>query len=159
MNEEAFEQHVEMLAVFVENFVAQEGKRLSQAVPIEGSAAESDAAHIPEGKRHPKAQKAIEHINENLSDSTMTVAGIARKLHISPTYLSHLFAEQLGTRMHRYITLRRIEQAKILLTTTNHPIKRVAHETGHGSADWFTYLFRKHTGITPGQFRRKILTP
>ncbi len=159
MGESDFERNVELLDVLVENFVAREGDLLARMIP-EGKAAPADEAasdDMPSARpTHPKVRRAIEHINQHLAEPTMTVANIARVLEMNSTYLAHLFSQQVGTRMSRYVAVRRMELAKKLLVDTDSKIKRVAYESGHANADWFSQVFHAHTGLTPREYRRRM---
>ena len=46
------------------------------------------------------------------NDADMTVTSVARHLDMNPSYLAHVFAEETGTRMSRYIAMRRIKLAE-----------------------------------------------
>jgi transcriptional regulator GlxA family with amidase domain len=54
-----------------------------------------------------------------------------------------------------FIASRRVELAKTLLATTDRQIKYIAHETGHANPNWFCHVFNVHTGLTPGEYRRR----
>jgi transcriptional regulator GlxA family with amidase domain len=103
---------------------------------------------------HPQVQKAIAYIEQHVSDPHTNVATVARALGINSTYLSHIFSEEMGTRMSRFIANRRIQLAKKLLSTTDWQIKRVAFESGHSNADWFSQVFHAYAGMTPCDYRR-----
>lgn len=105
---------------------------------------------------HPHVKSAMLYIEGRLTDSTLRVSEIARALGLNTTYLSHLFSGHAGERMSRYISARRIALAKRFLATTDWQIKRVAYESGHANADWFSQVFHCHTGMTPGGYRRRI---
>lgn len=105
---------------------------------------------------HPQVQKAIEYVEENLSDPRTNVSAVARVLGINATYLSHIFCEVTGMRMSRYIAKRRVELAQSLLASTDWQIKRVAFESGHNNADWFSQVFQSHVGTTPCNYRRQV---
>ena len=158
---DAFEMHVELLDVLIENFVLKESELLARiapssdpqgdAEPSPGDEAEPSSRARPD---HPQVRAALNYIKKHLTDSSMTVARIARDLDVNATYLAHLFSLQVGVRMSRYIAGRRIELAKTLLASTSWQIKRVAYETGHGNPYWFSEVFREHTGMTPTKFRQ-----
>lgn len=86
----------------------------------------------------------------------MNVSTVAGALGVNCTYLSHIFAAEVGTRMSRFIARRRIEMAKKMLATTDWQIKRVAFESGHGNADWFSQVFHAQEGLTPCEYRRQV---
>ena len=52
-----------------------------------------------------------------------------------------------------YITKKRIDKAKQLLTNTDLPIMTVAEYTGYPDYSYFTRVFRKETGVTPRAYR------
>ncbi len=163
ITEEAFVQKAEILTVLVENFLEREGDLIARLISSEQVSAEAGPPpmYVSRNKPdrsidHPKVKNDIDYIHQNLADPSMTVASIAIALYIGSTYLSHLFSEQVGMRMHHYISSCRIELAKALLATTDHLVKQIAHESGHANADWFIHVFHTQTGITPGEFRRRI---
>jgi AraC-like DNA-binding protein len=161
MPEDAFAHNVELLDVLVEAFIAQEAEFLKKLLPQEGDSEEAAARATGQGETpsdqhpdHPQVLRALEYIEEHLSEHDLTVAHVAQKLDINPTYLAHLFAKQVGVRMSRHIADRRIRFAKNLLATTEWQIKRVAYESGYANPDWFSHVFHARAGITPGEYRR-----
>lgn len=52
-----------------------------------------------------------------------------------------------------YITEQKIERAKELLTSGNTDIQEIAEQLGFSSNSYFSYMFRRHVGVTPGEYR------
>ncbi|HVP11088.1 MAG TPA: AraC family transcriptional regulator [Phycisphaerae bacterium] len=162
VGQDAFEHHVELLAVLIENFTARYGGDLTSPALVDQPAAQGPPqAGAPPGgdlkpPLHPKMSSAVDYINEHLRDSDLNAAAIARRLEMNACYLAHLFAEQVGMRMNRYIALQRVELAKRLLATTDWQIKRVARECGYANPDWFGHVFHVHAGMKPGEYRRRL---
>lgn len=161
MAEEDFEHCVEILDSLVRGFVVAQADFLNRMLRSEPAGTETDEALDRDGvdageprPDHPQVQRAIQYIKEHLSDPKLSVGRIARELGIHPNYLSQIFADQAGQRMRQYIAARRVDLAKTLLTDTDYQIKRIAHETGHANHNWFCYVFRMCTGLTPGAYRR-----
>lgn len=161
-SDEAFEHNLELLHVLVENFLACEAGVVTQLAPeTDGDAAPAGAVGMIDDREvrqratHPRVREAIDYVDRHLADPKMNVASVAAALDMNAAYLAHLFAEHTGTRFSRYIASRRIELAKQLLATSNRQIKLVAFESGHANSDWFSQVFRAHTGMTARQFRRK----
>lgn len=96
--------------------------------------------------------RAKELIELNLH-TNITLESISSTVYLSPCYLSHLFKEKTGTNFMDYVIERRIEKAKLLLTTTNEKIESIALETGYDNANSFRRLFKKRTGVSPSQYR------
>lgn len=80
---------------------------------------------------------------------------MARALHLSPFYLSHLFKEATGINISEYMATRRVHQSVLLLITTNKPVSLIAEEIGLTNSSYFCKLFKSHMGITPHQYRKK----
>lgn len=104
---------------------------------------------------HPKVQQTLEYIEDHLSSPYLNVTHIATILNINSTYLAHLFADQVGERMSRYIAFLRVELAKQYLAETKWPINKVSKDIGFRSPDWFSQVFRNYTGMTPRDYRRR----
>jgi AraC-like DNA-binding protein len=161
-----FEQQVELLDTLVRGFAISEAEFLHRLYRAERIAAELGAPPSP-GKSepvkrpstHPQVRKAIQYIDQHLSDPKLTVATVARRVGVHPNYLSHLFVDQVGQRMSEFIAGRRMERAKTLLDNTDWQIKRIADETGYANSNWFCYVFRTFTGLTPGKFRKRARPP
>ncbi len=155
-----FKRDLELLHILVENFVAHETELLSTCCTQEELRADSDR-EIDDGEcagehpAHPQLLRAISHIKSHLSDTDLTVAGIAERLKMNATYLAHLFSTRMGQRMSRFIATQRIELAKKLLATTEWQIKRVAFECGYANPDWFSHVFHDYVGCPPGEYRRR----
>jgi AraC family transcriptional regulator, arabinose operon regulatory protein len=66
------------------------------------------------------------------------------------------FRHQLGCSIGEVNAFARLELAKWLLTETSWPINSVATKAGYSSSAWMGKVVRRHTGMTPGEFRRQV---
>jgi AraC-like DNA-binding protein/ligand-binding sensor protein len=98
-------------------------------------------------------KKAIIYMNNNFQGE-ITLNETARHLFISPSYFSTLFKKETNTTFSAYITELRIKHAKHLLAETALPLVDVAITAGFDSQQYFSAVFKKVTGLTPGKFRR-----
>ena len=80
---------------------------------------------------------------------------LAAEACLSPFHFSRLFQKATGLSPHRYVTERRVREAKSKLAQGRLSLVEIALESGFGSQGNFNRIFRKHTGLTPGQFRRQ----
>ncbi|VFS63517.1 Uncharacterized HTH-type transcriptional regulator ypdC [Kluyvera cryocrescens] len=94
-----------------------------------------------------------EHAAEALSRET-----VARKFHITPNYLSHLFQKSSTVGFNEYLTAVRLELAKKLLRGYEMKIKEIAHHCGFEDSNYFCRIFRKHTARSPSEYRRHCRT-
>lgn len=92
-------------------------------------------------------------LNENY-EQDFDLQELAAKYRISARYLRKLFEQQLGCSAIEYLTALRMEKAKRLLMKSDLSISRIALEVGYNSVQYFSKLFKKKTGISPGTFRK-----
>lgn len=98
-------------------------------------------------------QEAKRFVDEHLGED-LSLKRISGELYISTTYFSRLFRAKTGMKFSEYLAQRRIERAKVLLTTTDLPVMEVARQVGYTEANSFARLFKGHTGKTPAQYRK-----
>jgi len=99
--------------------------------------------------------KAQEYIKKNYSDKDISLHTVAKEVSISPNHFSTIFSRETGETFISYITSVRIEQAKVLLKTTTLRTSDVGYEVGYNDTQYFSYVFKKQTGMTPKEFRGK----
>lgn len=87
--------------------------------------------------------------------ATITPEEAASRSGISYSSFRKLFKAYCGTSPGQYIIQIKILNAKELLTNTSKQIQEIAWETGFENSDYFTTVFRRVTGITPGEYRKK----
>ena len=115
--------------------------------------AEDSAEKEFTGVVHPKLiQQAKFFLTENYA-SEITLEQMARKLGISPSYLSRLFQKEFGVSFSAYLTTVRLENAVSLLRHTSLQIAEIAYRCGFKDSSYFIKTFRQHYGKTPGNFR------
>ncbi len=91
---------------------------------------------------------------EQMLDQELTLELVAQKVFISPFYLSRLFKKCTGVNFLDYIIQCRIERAKTLLLTTNRTVEAVSVAVGYEEPNSFRRLFKRRTGMSPGEYRR-----
>ncbi len=82
------------------------------------------------------------------------VSYYANILNVSDKYLNECVKEVLGVNAKFLIDEQLIMHARRSLKFTDKTIKEVGYELGFSSPDYFSYYFKKHTGITPSQVRK-----
>jgi two-component system response regulator YesN len=91
------------------------------------------------------------HYKENL-----TLADLADAVHLNASYLSVLFKNSTGTTVTDYLTGVRLDRAKELLRDTSLKVYEIAEKVGFKTIAYFTSVFKKSEGVTPGEFRKKM---
>lgn len=108
-------------------------------------------ALLPDGLSIRTARLIQEHYYEELD---LTI--ISERLHVNPSYLSHLFKRTMGVGLTQYITRIRIEQAQRLLRETDLKIAQIAKDVGLSDPRYFNTVFKRQTGMTPAVYRKQI---
>ena len=104
------------------------------------------------GLSRERLQRVREYIEAHLGDR-LTLTDLAGVACLSPYHFSRSFKLGLGIGPQRYVMQRRLERAKTLIRRTNQPFAWVAGEAGFADQSHLTCVFRRETGVTPGQFR------
>lgn len=96
--------------------------------------------------------KEIHHKDE-LSSSNLSEL-IAKDLKQDYGSLSRLFSSVEGHTIERFTALQRIEKIKEFLVYDQLSLAEIADKLGLSSASYVSNLFKKETGMTPGQFKK-----
>lgn len=84
-----------------------------------------------------------------------TLDSLAQAFYVSPSHLSRVFKQITGYRFCDYLQNIRIREAKKLLRETNLPIHVISDLVGYTHTSNFNVSFKKLSGHTPGEYRRK----
>ncbi len=98
--------------------------------------------------------QVTDYINDHLTQS-IKLQDLATYLGISQFHFSRLFKQSTGISPHQYVMQQRIELAKRLLKKADMSIADVALESGFNSQSHLGKYFRKVTGMTPKDYRKK----
>jgi two-component system response regulator YesN len=92
-------------------------------------------------------------IRENYADAELSLPMLAGKVYLSPAYLSKLYKKETGETYVEYLTRVRMDEAKKLLKQTNMRSSEIGVLVGYLNAQYFCFLFKKYTGLSPMEFR------
>jgi AraC family transcriptional regulator of arabinose operon len=104
----------------------------------------------------PRIRLAVDHICANLSQP-LRVDSLAALCHLSPSRFAHLFRQQVGQTPQQFVELQRLNRAKELLALTPRTIQTIAYDLGFENPFYFTLRFRKHTGMSPSEYRKEAV--
>ncbi|MGM7723162.1 response regulator transcription factor [Metabacillus sp. Hm71] len=96
--------------------------------------------------------KALYYIHEHYTQD-LTLQNVADHIHISRNYFSILFKRYLEQNFIDYVIDLRVKKAKELLLHTTLKVYEVARKSGFNDVKYFSKLFKKVTGLSPGDFR------
>ncbi len=97
-------------------------------------------------------QKALKYINAHYTEE-ITLDDVAGSVFLSSTYFSKLFSEEMGCRFTTYLNKVRIEKSKLLLKGSVIPLVDIAGLVGYEDQSYFTKVFKRVTGVSPGKYR------
>lgn len=87
----------------------------------------------------------------------LRVEDLAAVAHYSPSHLSTLFRQETGTTIGDALLRARLDAAMELLRSTTEPVSAVAQRVGYADMQYFSRVFKRSTGLTPLEYRRKAL--
>ncbi len=132
-------EHYESAIRLLEIFALQ----LSDSIP--------SSAHA---NPYPAVEKVLRLVREDL-EADWTLAKVAAKAKMNPSYFSDTFRRSTGETFTACLARLRTERACRLLESTRLGISEVAFASGFRSISQFNRVFKKHTNVSPGQFRIK----
>jgi len=100
-------------------------------------------------------RKAKEYIMQNYANPDVTLRDVASHVALSNNHFCTVFSQEMGATFTEYLTATRMNRAKELLVTTTLRTGDIAQEVGYNDPHYFSYLFKKHVGLTPRDFRRE----
>lgn len=101
---------------------------------------------------------AVIEEDRNIFNQDFSLAMLAEKVGCPQTYLSQVISEKTGKNFYTILSERRIKEACRMMSNPDYihlTIEGVASEVGIRSRSNFTSLFKKFTGLTPGEFARQ----
>ncbi len=96
--------------------------------------------------------KTIDYIKEHCSEK-ITLDDLAEAVHLSKSYLSHIFKDELHCTFTSYVNRLRIQKSKAYLLNDKLSLAEIAMLSGFEDQSYFTKVFKKATGVSPGKFR------
>lgn len=91
-----------------------------------------------------------QHLREDVS-----LTAIAKHVYLHPVYISKIYKMETGENVSDYVYRVRMERAVRLLLDTSDKIYEIAAQLGYQRAHSFIHVFKKHTGLTPQEYRDK----
>ena len=97
--------------------------------------------------------KVLTYVRAHYSEK-ITLDDVAAHVHLSRPYLSRVLSEDLGMSFTDFVNSMRIEKSKELLAYPELTIAEISELTGFSDQSYFTKVFHKTVGVSPGEFRK-----
>lgn len=116
---------------------------------------EFTCAVAEKGNRHYRAQidEAIHYIEIHLHEK-ITLEKVAEAVRMSPGHLSRVFRQETGVSLVDYVQQERISAAKHMLIYSDATLSAISQYLAFSTQSYFVRIFKKHMGMTPGQYRK-----
>ena len=98
-------------------------------------------------------EKAMQIIDKEYGDPSLSLVGVSNSIHVSPNYLSALIKKETGKTASEHIQTKLIDIAKEKVFDTGKTISEIAYELGFQYPQHFSRLFKKVVGVTPNEYR------
>ena len=112
-------------------------------------------SRAPSSHVQARVEEVRAYLEANMARDVDMVS-VARKVALSPFYLTRIFKAQYGVPPYRYLIRLRINYATDLLRDSVLTVTQICHRAGFNSLSHFITTFRRHVGMSPTQYRRMI---
>ena len=112
-------------------------------------------------KKYLNKLKAVMASDKPHLNPSITLYDLSKKIAVPSHYLSQILNTCLNQNFFDFVNTYRVEESKKLLTESDNgrkTILEILYETGFNSKSVFNVAFKKHTGMTPSQFRNRQKT-
>lgn len=141
-------------------FAAARGPEFDSFSEITSALAETERA-LRDGGQGPAlpeeqeslARQVMEYLRKNYA-RRVTLGEVAVLVHMNPSYLSRLLPRITGRTFSELLSELRLDRARELLRETGAKNREIAEAAGLENAKYFSEVFKRKTGLTPGEYRR-----
>ena len=100
-------------------------------------------------------ERLRQHLDRNFRQP-IGLPALAEEMGIHPNSLSRAFKKHTGFSPMEYLVRRRLHLAMLDLRSTDNKVFYVAMDAGFSDVSLFNRLFKRHLGVTPGQYRKQF---
>jgi len=108
-----------------------------------------------EGKQVSNVVEKVQQFMLTHLDEEFSRERLAEQVYLNPAYLSRLFRRETGLSLTDYMVRLRMNKAKEQLENGNQKVSDIAFMVGYANFSHFSKLFKKTTGLTPQEYRKK----
>lgn len=108
---------------------------------------------IPSSPHYSSIKRAIDFIEKN-SEKKIVLSDLSKLSNLSPNHFHRIFTQTMGMTPNTYITKVKLNRAKELLIRTDLQISEISVQCGFENIPYFSFLFKKQTNLSPGEFRK-----
>lgn len=113
---------------------------------------ETSEGYLYEQNKNSKLQEIDQLIIMHLSEH-ITSVDMARFLSLNPSYFSRYFKKNAGENFTDYVHRFKMRTAEKILLEDHYSIEWIAKKLGYSDRAYFSKIFKKHTGYSPGEYK------
>lgn len=98
--------------------------------------------------------KVCLYVLEHMDDE-ITLQEISEKFFISRNYFCTVFKQETGENFIEYVTKVKMERARVLLKEYDYKAYEIGKLLGYQETPYFSKLFKRHTGLSPSEYRKQ----
>ena len=113
---------------------------------------------LPDETKDEYLEKLLDYMKNEKPylNPTLTITEVSEKISIPARYLSQVINTSLNQNFYDFVNSFRIEESKYFFrNNSNDTVLEVLYEVGFNSKSSFNRAFKKYTGVTPSEFRKK----
>jgi two-component system, response regulator YesN len=100
-------------------------------------------------------RQAKDYIDQHYMEPDLSLFTIASLVNLSSSHFSMVFSQETCQTFKEYLTTTRIQKARELLRTSSLSSNDISYQVGFNDPHYFSYVFKKTTGLSPTEFRSK----
>jgi len=101
-------------------------------------------------------RQAKDYIQQHFANPELSLNDVATHANLSASHFSAVFSQETHQTFKEYLTQVRIHKAKELLRMTRLRSTDIAYQVGYNDPHYFSSVFKKHTGLSPIEFRSQV---
>ena len=111
---------------------------------------------VDDSAHHDELVLTAQELLQDRLEQTVSMEALAEELRCSPRTLTRRFREATGQTPSAFLREQRVAAARELLRATNLSVGEVCFRVGLQDVSYFTSLFQRQTGLTPGRYRKSV---
>ncbi len=131
-----------------------EGVFMQLIVELNRMLIQADSSQPPISDANPLIKDVLKYIDDNFSSSSISLSSVANRFFISKYHLSRQFNSAVGISLYRYITLKRMQKASLMLSNGQAP-SQASLSCGYKDYSNFYRAFLNEYGLSPSEYIKR----
>ncbi len=103
-------------------------------------------------------KRIIEYINNNITDSNLSLKKLGDKFNLSVSSISKIFKDNMNINFYDYICRIRMDKAKEMLYANKYSIPKIAKAVGYENDYSFKRAFFRYEGVKPQEYKKIVIS-